>query len=441
MIKLNKPTQTSGDVINRQCNNDFYKILNKDYSHDNIILNDNTNIILENDLEKYDDLYFTNKNDIYSCIEEDDSTVCKIIVDNDACVYKYDIDNIMYFKATNIIVKDICNLQNSYLFDSEEKCNNAVIKNGLLIKFISYDYQTNDLIQKSITQNYNALKYIDINKQSNDIIMFAIRRNYKALEHVHESKQSEEIIKLALIENKNCIDNNYSNKVILFNVLKFVHNQSTNICKFAIDLDYTAIIFIREQNEDICKYAFDKNKNAIMYVKNKTTELSLNAINIDWKLIIHIEDKEEVYIKALQRDYRALKLIRKRYQNKNIIKTAIKINKKAVEFIKNKTLLTEDFYDFLFLDCTDIEIFKLSVINNPKSIKYIKSEYQTDEICKLVLEKDALLIKYIFDQKIYFCRMAINKNYYAIHFIKNKTNELKQLRDERALQLRDKFFG
>jgi hypothetical protein len=60
-------------------------------------------------------------------------------------------------------------------------------------------------------------------------------------------------------------------------LLKFIDNQTEELCLFAVKKDAYCLIFVKEQTFEICKEACLKNINVIVYVKNPKWKLEIQS--------------------------------------------------------------------------------------------------------------------------------------------------------------------
>lgn len=128
----------------------------------------------------------------------------------DIC-YKY-IDNIIKIDKIDKINSLYCNeiLGNENYYPCNEILDNKVIseileiavkQNGLALKYIDYDKQTDKIIEEAVSQNGLALEYVHYDKQTNKIIELAVTNNGCALEYVQNDKITIKVLELAIKNN------------------------------------------------------------------------------------------------------------------------------------------------------------------------------------------------------------------------------------------------
>ena len=72
------------------------------------------------------------------------------------------------------------------------------------------------------------------------------------------------------------------------------------------------------------------------------------------------------------------------------------------------------------------EICKLSVQKNGCALKYVKIE-QTEEICKLAFQQNGWLLQYVKNQTEEICKLAVQQYGNALYGVKNQTEEICKL--------------
>lgn len=146
----------------------------------------------------------------------------------------------------------------------------AVKNNGLLIKEIDRDEQTEEVALAAVSQNGLSLKYI--RNQTHNICIRAIRQNYLAFNYVRN--KNEHICREAV--NINGL------------TLEFIKNQTPKICLDAVKQNPFALEFVIEQTYEICEAALFRNGLALEFVKDKTIELCLLALSQNSQSIKYI---------------------------------------------------------------------------------------------------------------------------------------------------------
>ena len=93
--------------------------------------------------------------------------------------------------------------------------------------------------------------------------------------------QLDEICKI--VANRNCFESEYLEHINHQTIkscgicLKYVKNQTDEICKLAVRQDGTALQYVKEQTNEICELAIKQDPFALIYVKNPTINTFLLA--------------------------------------------------------------------------------------------------------------------------------------------------------------------
>lgn len=189
--------------------------------------------------------------------------------------------------------------------------------------------------------------------------------------------------------------------------LKYIHDQTENLCKDAVSQNGFALKYVKEQTEELCMYAIKQNPLAIQFMKEQTTELAIYAVFKNAKTIMYIQNQqEEICMIAVTQDPLTIKYIKN--QTPSLCEIAVTQNGLVIEHIRNKS----------------IEICRLAVKQNGFALEYIPN--QTEEICKMAVSQTGLALKFVNDnlQSQSINLIAIEQNSLAFQFVKNKTEDV-----------------
>jgi hypothetical protein len=115
---------------------------------------------------------------------------------------------------------------------------------------------------------------------------------------------------------------------------------------------------------------------------------------------IHVDDDEDVYL-----EYDIIDGVNVEYSYK-----AHKV------YVTNIRTLNE------YFDTLSCDKYIYAIKLNPDSIKYIRN--QTDELCKLALNKDGTTIRHIRDKRYEYLLLAVSKASNALEYIEEQTDEI-----------------
>jgi hypothetical protein len=145
-----------------------------------------------------------------------------------------------------------------------------------------------------------------------------------------------------------------------------------------------------------------------------------NCINIDHKNIVN---PYEMIITAdfilFNMDKCEINLFDNININENEIIVSIKYNYWCGVITKN-----DKYYVKLKSSDEYISICKKYLTHNPISFKYINSNAQTYELCKLIIEIEPLMLEYIINKKEELCERAVKLDGRTLKFVNNITYEL-----------------
>lgn len=173
------------------------------------------------------------------------NTFCKMLND-DLKHFKYKYKHGENIDINNFYSYDACSEGGLYFCDVNELYR-YILSYGSLFSYVKIP---ND-----------AEVYIEKNKfKSNKIIL-------QKIQHICELRELK--------------DSNYVLNLIKKNPmsLKYIDEQTKEICDLAISLDPFSIQFIKNQTKELCELAISKDLRTIAHIKNKTREIYEFAAN------------------------------------------------------------------------------------------------------------------------------------------------------------------
>ena len=122
------------------------------------------------------------------------------------------------------------------------------------------------------------------------------------------------------------------------------------------------------------------------------------------------ENLQEKIINLIKKDGYYIKLLREGEQTEELCKLAVQKYGCSLEYVMNQTE----------------EICKLAVQKNGFALEYVRN--QTEEICKLAVQQNGKALEYVKKQTDELCKLAFQKNGNALQYVKiNQTDELCKL--------------
>lgn len=254
-----------------------------------------------------------------------------------------------------------------------EKYCIGLIKSGI-ITLKDVEIQTKNICLASVIHDSANLRYVGKTgrrsiKQDKEICLAAIKPFSLDI-----SIFSIGMLKIGL-SNKN-------------DVLKYVDNQTVDICLAAIAEDIEELSDIRNQTTYICCKAIEMNPFALEYIKNQTKFLIHYAIDINYNALQLVRNQtKDIVMYALKKSPEAIKY--SNYQDDEICCIAIKSDISFLIYVINQTE----------------KVCLFAVQKNPKAMKYIRK--QTEDLCIKCLQITPKVFKYIRTQTAKICKYAL----------------------------------
>jgi len=160
--------------------------------------------------------------------------------------------------------------------------------------------------------------------------------------------------------------------------LKYVKNQTDEICKFAIEQHYYVLAHIKNQTDEICKLVVRRDGFMLKHVKNQTDEICKLAVRQYGPALQYVKNQTEEICK-LAVECIGIALEHVKNQTDEICKLAVQNTGLALQYVKNPTE----------------EIRRMAIEQNWRAIEFIKHEHQTDEIIKSAVQQSWMAIRHV----------------------------------------------
>ena len=139
----------------------------------------------------------------------------------------------------------------------------------------------------------------------------------------------------------------------------------------------------------------------LRYVKDQTKEMCEMALRYDGSALLHIKNQTpELCAYAVKQNGLALQYIYRRYQPEELCILAITQNVNAFRYVYNQTE----------------ELCILAVTKNGLMLQFVKD--QTDEICKCAVKQNGLALRFVKNQTDEICEIAIEQTRDALELVK-----------------------
>lgn len=319
-------------------------------------------------------------------------------------------------------------------FQDDEMCLSVLKVDGMLLEYVIN--QTPDICHIAVTQNEYAIKYVK--EQTIELCELAFSRNHN------------------IFPNLKCQNENMAKIAVTFSGLFLEHviNQTKEICEIAVNKAYITIKFakfqtdvmalnvvnkdglllqyVHNKTEDICNAALHNNIKAFEYIENPSDITIITALSKNGLLIKHIKNpSEDMKFMAVENKWKSIEFIED--QTLELCEFAFdKSKKKAFKFCKIKSqdmirqAITHDSMWLQYVDSKDktLELCQLAFNKNKRSIEYIPSEFQTEQMMLETVNAIPELLKYIYHPTELVCITAINKNHELFSLIKEPTEDM-----------------
>ena len=235
------------------------------------------------------------------------------------------------------------------------------------------------------------------------------------------------------------------------NLLKYIDNQTSEICINAVKNRSEALKYVKEQTTEICIASVQNHGNALAYVKNQTPEICLAAVTARCRSnILHLvkDQTPEICIAAVSNssdispfDLESVKIFTPMETYKEICINSVKKHGRSLNLVK-KQYLDQDSYreicteaiknycNFNVLSNEDktFDICMIAVSKCGDNLKYINSKTEMYiELC-IIAVKNSINAFYYVDQNIegidLVCLEAVKKNGLLLKLVKNQSKEI-----------------
>ena len=236
---------------------------------------------------------------------------------------------------------------------------------------------------QNINHIYNFFKSLEhiyklpekkLEKQIDQIIKVAVKRDGNSLQYMPIEKQTDEIIKLAVQNYGDELQYVHTRKGYLESAFDRTVQSHTETLELACRLT----VPIEKLSDEIIKLAIRKNDEHIVLRYFRLSEEQISRLKNE------IED--EIFMLAVQNNYKALQYIPIEKLSDKICKLAVGNNSKALRYVP--------------IDKMSIEIIKLALKNNGYVIIHVPIEKMSEEIIKLALENNSYILLHIPESKI-----------------------------------------
>jgi hypothetical protein len=319
---------------------------------------------------------------------------------------------------------------------TDEICNLYFDNNDVTytIKFINKEFLTPEFCAKAIKKNSRNIQFVPIEKLTYQLCKEAVTERPFLLEYINKKFQTLELFRISI---------GYS----YFNY-RYIKKITPELCfeLFSINPEVFREIGQEFQTEELCLAAVRYNGHFLEYVKLKNLEICLAAVKNDPSSFCYVEEQfqtEEICLIAINYDWEFMDIIIN--QTIKLCSAALHKSKcKAYGLIRDKTeeisCLTVEI-DPYYLEHVEqsIAICYAAVKKKCSVFKYVKAEFQSDDICLLAVQGLGLNLKYVKVKTIKICSAAIEKDPNAIIYVDKKFKNIFKNKQLKIYLLNQKF--
>lgn len=279
----------------------------------------------------------------------------------------------------------------------------ALCKRAFEIDRFTAEFFPHDVIDKMLDDVINLIseyplmiRCLSKEQQTEEICINTVKRSPKALKYI--KMQTQQVIQTAICK--------------YYNALKYINNPSNEIIWFALKINPRSIIFVPNPQRNIMLYACTKSYMNDIYahcVPKLSHSDRLLLIEKNGLMLQTIEPKYQTFdmcLKAIKQNPYALQYVDERYMTNYLCRIAIRKAPMTISYV-NK------FQTY--------GLAKLAVTINSRAISNVLPENLTSELVKMATEKNYKTIKYIKNQTYELCETAILTDFASIDYIHDES--------------------
>ena len=266
---------------------------------------------------------------------------------------------------------------------SDELCKISVQTCGTSIRFIK---KTFDMCMMAVEQNIFSFQYIgDIYY---GVTKYVLNKKGRLLKYV--KNQTPELCLIAVSNNGEA--------------LEFVKNQTEEICWAAIKQDGNAIYFAKEQTYEMCMYAINNGCPLFSIKQPITLEMAMLAVSRKGYNIEHVPPEiitQEMCIIAAQNELYEIDDIPPQFRTQKVYEGIINNWPYIIEDMDEpqeyhwRTAIQKDGRILQNLPNKTYELCLLAVQNKPSALEFVPIEFRTMELLTIAFTKDIKVLRYI----------------------------------------------
>mgnify|MGYP000317113444 CR=1 FL=1 len=233
-------------------------------------------------------------------------------------LYFTDLENFLRYTNFGTLVADVTIPDDAKVYP--EPCRTKWKANKIILSRIRpiediFDNCEDSVILQLIQYEPVVIRYV--RNQTEELCRVAIEKNPYALSYIRN--QTEEMCLLAMKKDSM--------------MLEWIKNQTEELCLSAVRRNPDAISVIKNQTKTLCRIAVEKKPSTLGYINDQTEELCALAVKFDKAAIFWVYN-ESILINMLKKD--GLLLAYRDNPTKKMIDTAVKQNPYALQLYNNR---------------------------------------------------------------------------------------------------------
>jgi len=206
-----------------------------------------------------------------------------------------------YYEEYKMNLQKLEKGDNCYINQQTERLCYLAMKRGFMT-LKDVEHKTPQLCELGVKTDWRNLRYVNAKNQTIKIMDYALQKVH------HKTVSYDNYTRCQLEFQSICLELAYSGGL----ALKYIANQTKDICRIAIKQNPYALKYIANQTKEICRIAIKHNPYTLKYIDDQT---------------------EYICMLAIQRDPYTIQYVKK--HTLKICTSAMKINPNVSKYIRN----------------------------------------------------------------------------------------------------------
>jgi hypothetical protein len=199
-------------------------------------------------------------------------------------------------------------------------------------------------------------------------------------------------------------------------LIKFIKNQTSDICIEAVKQNGLSLQYVKEQTADICIEAVKQNGLSLCFVKEQTADICIKAVKQNGLSLCYVKEQtDDICIKAVKHDGLSLQYVKDQNMVKHLYYDIVK---KTVEY---NLSLKKNYWNWwtpsIVQYINDAEVCENLVKEFPMALMWIKDDMQTHKMCIEVMKKYGMALRFVANQTLEICLEAVKNDGMALQYV------------------------